>query len=116
MSNDNAKSETATERPLVFYQVVEADVSGDELYAHAGNLYPNRETAEKEVEEQRQAYERLLEGDSNGFDLKEWFIEEVHLSPWQVKKASRMDEERHKIMEDAVSAVGTALLAEDTDV
>lgn len=112
-------------QPIIMWQVVETKIVYDrrtqerEVDAHVGNLYAEKRVAENEAEGKREAWERALEeweDDPHRCIYYEAFrvdVREKHLSIHQLKKAERMDEDRHETMMDAVNAVGASLLADE---
>lgn len=98
--------------------VVEVDVAHDRdnpLFASICGPFSTREKAERERDDQQEAWERALEewDDGSPYELKGWDIVRKYISDYQLDQLERQDEESYRIKKEAAGAVGASLLADE---
>lgn len=104
--------------PYEAWFVVEVDIDRDRdspLYTSIRGPFESKEMAEHERDEQRAAWDRVVEESDgeNPYDFKGWDIVKKHISDHQIGRLDRQDEESHRITMEAVDAVGASLLADE---
>lgn len=104
--------------PKIGWFVIEADLDHDRdepLYAHIRGPFESEEKAERERDQQKEAWEEALAewDDGNPYDFKGWRVVRKYLYDFYWEKLDRQDEESYQIMADAADAVSASLLAED---
>lgn len=104
--------------PFVGWFVIEVDVEENRenpVYASITGPFASKEKAEHEADEQRAAWQRALDewDGENPYDHKRWMVSEQHITDHQLDKLERMDEDRHRVMMDAVNAAGASLVADE---
>ena len=119
--SDSGVSSDETDReqpPFKAWFVIEVDVEFDRekpLFTHIRGPYPTEERAERERDEQVDAWERALDewDGENPYDFKGWQIERVLLRDFQLGKLSREERESFEIRRKAAGALGASLLADE---
>lgn len=111
--------QTSITRPdFEAFFVVEVDIADDRenpLFTSIRGPYPTRERAERERDQQKEAWQDALEEweDGNPYDFKGWNIVRKYISDFQLNQLERQDEESYRIKMDAMNAIGASLLADD---
>ena len=103
--------------PFEAWMVYEVDIDYDRehtLYVHSRGPFPTREKAERERDQQQEAWQQAVAGwdEGNPYDFKGWQIERVLLRDFQLEKLEREDAERFETRRAAADAVAGSMLGE----
>lgn len=110
--------------PAVFYQVVGYRVAvNDEtgerrITPHAGNIYADEDTAEREAEGWMDTYEEFEQPDDDNpwrFAEAEYDVEEKHIGKHRLGRAEWMDMDRWRTQQKAMDAVAVGVLGDEFD-